>query len=155
MTPAERRKASTTASFPTRAPVWARAARAAAALRPTLSTTTGLPLARAFRHAARNAAGSAKLSANTAMTAVLSSSARKSTTSARLTSISLPVLTAKLRPIANERAMLISCTVMLPLCETTPIEPGGNGSPGGNGLSAIRSMTLTKPSAFGPSTTIS
>ncbi len=74
MAPAACRNASMTASSPTNAPVWACAVRAAVSLLPTLSTTTGLPTARALRQAARKSRWMA--SANTAITRVSGSSAR-------------------------------------------------------------------------------
>ena len=76
ITPCWRKTASTTASSPTRDPVWARATRAPVWLRPTLIATIGLPLARASRASAMNSEGRRTDSMNSAMTRVASSSMR-------------------------------------------------------------------------------
>jgi hypothetical protein len=68
--------ASTTASSPTREPVWALATRAPVWLRPTLIATIGLPAASASRASAMNSAGWRTDSMNSAMTLVASSSMR-------------------------------------------------------------------------------
>ena len=93
--PAARHAASTTRVLLTSAPVWDAAARVLAALRPTVSTSTGLPAA---AQASTNARPSRKSSAYTAISSVPSCCEKDVTSSARSRSAWLPMEANREKP---------------------------------------------------------
>jgi hypothetical protein len=128
-------------------------ARRARSLRPTLSTTTGLPRSAARSRAATNRSGCRTVSRNIAITRVAGSSTRYSSTSAATITASLPVEITRLQP--NRRQSARSPMTIDPLWEISPTLPAsGAGSRRAFRYTRLRSCGLITPMQFGPQNAI-
>ena len=126
--PARRRAASNTSSLPTMLPECVRAARLPAALRPALSTTTGLTLA-AARSALMKRRALLMPSRYTTMLWVCASEARKSSTWAMSTAVLGPSDTTVENPTPFLVAQSRIDAVSAPDWETKASGPGAHSAP--------------------------
>ena len=140
--PSWRKAASFTASLPTSAPVWAATTLAVSSVAPALSITMAFFFTAARRAAAAKVAVSRRVSANTMMTWVLSSSTRKSMQAATSSIASLPVAMHIDRPMLLSCAMSTISMLVAPLWPTSATLPGRKGGWMGIGVIAARIARL-------------